>query len=254
MVSTPAPYPWRGLTHTETTKRAFDVLVSSMALLVASPFMFLLALAIMVESGRPVFFSQQRLGQGGRPFRMYKFRKFRSDCGTSGSPLTVENDQRLTKVGKFLLATKMDELPQFWNVLKGDMSIIGPRPESMAFADCFSGGFERVLDYKPGILGPAQAAFRSECSLYPPGVDPSDFYRAVLFPAKARMDLEYYSTRTLASDIAWMLRTVLAVVAVPVGPDLPTPHPTRHDDLLRVEIETLERAVASDEGPKEARA
>lgn len=254
MVSTPAPYPWRNVVHAEMTKRAFDIIVSSAALLVASPFMLLLALVIICESGRPVFFSQIRLGQGGRPFRMYKFRKFRSDCGTSGLPLTLENDQRLTRIGKFLLATKMDELPQFWNVLRGDMSIIGPRPESMAFADCFTGGFERVLDYKPGILGPAQAAFRSESTLYPQGADPSEFYRAVLFPAKAHMDLAYYSNRTIASDVAWMLRGALAVLGISAALNMPELQRASDTEMLRVEIETLDHTTTLRDGSKEARA
>ncbi|HZH10321.1 MAG TPA: sugar transferase [Microvirga sp.] len=241
MVSSPISGAWRSMSHPETTKRAFDFAVASIALVLASPVMLLLALAIVCESGRPVFFSQTRLGLGGRPFRMYKFRKFNKSCGASGSPLTLNKDQRLTRVGRFLLATKMDELPQFWNVLKGDMSIIGPRPESMAFADCFSGRFERVLDYKPGILGPAQAVFRSECMLYPPCVDPAVFYRAVLFPAKAQIDLDYYRRRTLASDVAWIMKSAFAVLGLSGVWRVNSPQLADCDEAIRCEIETFER-------------
>src|SRR5690606_17811654 len=120
-----------------------------------------------LEDGRPILFRQMRIGQLGRPFRMLKFRKFRSECGAQGLPLTLEGDSRMTMVGRFLRATKFDELPQFWNVLVGDMAIIGPRPETPAFADCFTGGLERVLDHKPGIFGPSQAIFRNESTLFP---------------------------------------------------------------------------------------
>lgn len=193
-------------------RRVLDIVVAVEALVTFGPLMLLIAFAIWLESGGPILFSQNRLGLNGRTFRMYKFRKFGPDCGTNGSPLTLEGDARLTKVGRFLQATKLDELPQFWNVLRGDMSIVGPRPETLVFADCFSGGFERVLNHKPGILGPTQVAFRNESSLYPTDSDPAEFYRAVLFPTKALIDVDYYDRRTLLSDIAWIVSGVLAIV------------------------------------------
>jgi lipopolysaccharide/colanic/teichoic acid biosynthesis glycosyltransferase len=120
----------------------------------------------------------------------------------------------MTVVGRALRATKLDELPQFWNVLRGDMSIVGPRPETVAFADCFVGGIERILVHKPGIFGPSQIIFRNESALFPPDSDLCAYYRAFLFPAKARIDLEYYQHRTLVRDIGWMGRGVLAILAV----------------------------------------
>ena len=124
-------------------RRVLDILCASAAAVVLAPLMLGVALAIWFESGRPILFSQRRLGQHGRPFRMYKFRKFRPDCDNHGCPLTVEGDDRLTTIGCFLAAGKLDELPQLWNVLWGDMSLVGPRPESLAFADCFRNGFEK---------------------------------------------------------------------------------------------------------------
>ncbi|WP_262266475.1 MULTISPECIES: sugar transferase [Microvirga] len=193
-------------------RRLLDIVISLSALVILSPVIILVTLAIALETGRPILFSQMRIGHNGRPFRMYKFRKFRCDCGPDGSPLTLENDDRSTKVGKILMATKLDEVPQFLNVLRGDMAIVGPRPESFAFADCFSGPYMEVLKYKPGIVGPTQIAFRNESDLYTGHPDPGAFYRAVLFPMKADMDLQYYSRRTLTTDIACMFKAAIAIL------------------------------------------
>jgi lipopolysaccharide/colanic/teichoic acid biosynthesis glycosyltransferase len=195
-------------------RRGFDIILSALALIVLSPVMLLISLAVYLDGARPIFFEQTRLGVDGRPFKMYKFRKFRADCGTSGAPLTVEGDCRMTRIGKILAATKLDELPQFWNVLRGDMAIVGPRPESMAFADCFQGGYEEILRHKPGLIGPSQVVFRHEAKLYPDGEDPCIFYRQVLFPAKAGLDLAYFKSRTIVSDMKIILKCAQAILNV----------------------------------------
>src|ERR1700722_5448883 len=118
-------------------RRVIDVLCAGAALFLLSPVFAIVALVILIESGKPILFSQLRLGQNGEPFRMYKFRKFRPSCDGSGSPLTLQEDERVTAVGRILAETKLDELPQLWNVLRGDLSLVGPRPESLTFADCF---------------------------------------------------------------------------------------------------------------------
>jgi lipopolysaccharide/colanic/teichoic acid biosynthesis glycosyltransferase len=194
--------------------RALDILLAVIGLVVLSPVMLIIATATILESGRPVLFSQIRLGRDGRHFRMYKFRKFRPDCSASGLPLTLCNDDRTSNVGRFLAITKLDELPQLYNILRGDMAFVGPRPESLAFAGCFDEQHQAVLDYKPGIFGPSQAAFRSEAKLYPENEDLISFYREVLFPLKASLDLEYYPRRTLFKDLAWIVRGVLAVIGL----------------------------------------
>jgi lipopolysaccharide/colanic/teichoic acid biosynthesis glycosyltransferase len=168
-------------------------------------------LAICIETGRPIFYSQTRIGRGGGRFRIHKFRKFYKDIGT-GSPLTVDHDPRMTPLGRFLALTKLDELPQLWNVVLGDMSIVGPRPECVDFVDCFTGSYLKVLDHAPGIFGPSQFAFRDERSLYPTNADPIQFYRRVLFPMKASIDLAYFPNRTFVSDITWVIRGVFAVI------------------------------------------
>jgi lipopolysaccharide/colanic/teichoic acid biosynthesis glycosyltransferase len=190
--------------------RIFDVLCVSLAACVLLPVFLIVAVAILIESGTPILYSQLRLGQGGRPFRIYKFRKFRPDCDLNGRPLTVEGDERMTKMGRLLAATKLDELPQLWNVLRGDMALVGPRPETLNFTDCYHNGFEKVLDHKPGIFGPCQVLFRHES--YPAGVDVMQYYREVHFPAKAKIDLAYYPHRTLVSDLGWIARAGIIIV------------------------------------------
>jgi len=192
-------------------QRLMDLAVAIAGLAVLSPIMMLIALAISIETGRPIFYSQTRIGRGGGRFRIHKFRKFHKDIG-AGSPLTVDRDPRMTPVGRVLALTKLDELPQLWNVVLGDMSIVGPRPESLDFFDCFTGPYLKVLDYTPGIFGPSQVAFRDERTLYPANSDPIRFYREVLFPAKARIDLSYFPHRTISSDIRWIVFGVLAIV------------------------------------------
>lgn len=191
--------------------RLLDVIVASAGLAVLFPLFLVISLAIVLDTGRPVLFFQTRLGQSGRHFRMFKFRKFYKDVGSDGLPLTMPDDSRLTLVGKFIDKTKLNELPQLWNVLLGDMSIVGPRPETLEFADCFVGRYQSVLDYKPGILGPSQVAFRHEASLFPQACDQEAYYRGVLFPTKADIDLRYYRTRSLASDLGWIVRGAIAV-------------------------------------------
>jgi lipopolysaccharide/colanic/teichoic acid biosynthesis glycosyltransferase len=202
-----------------TATRIIDVIGALGGLVFTSPLMLCIAMAIRLESTGPVFFSQIRLGRGGGYFRLYKFRKFRHvGCG-AGPAVTMKNDARLTWLGKLLERSKMDELPQLWNILKGDMSLVGPRPETLEFADCFTGPYREILNRKPGIFGPNQVFFRNECGLYPENCNPQQFYREVLFPTKARIDLNYYSSRTWLSDTGWIVRGVLAVAGWPASRD-----------------------------------
>lgn len=206
-VKTPMPGPvLTGVT------RVFDVIAAAAGLMFFAPIMLLAAAAILIESGRPIFFGQTRLGLGGRQFCMYKFDKFHETAVSTGHALTLEDDPRLTRVGRVLVRTKFDELPQLWNVLKGDMAIVGPRPESLAFQDCFDGRFRAVLSYKPGIFGPSQVLFRNEAASYRGRQDPEQFYRQVLFPLKGSIDLAYFAKRTLLRDVLWVVRGVIAVL------------------------------------------
>jgi lipopolysaccharide/colanic/teichoic acid biosynthesis glycosyltransferase len=211
------PMPPAGLSSA--LSRGLDIGFAIAALVMLSPLIFFIVVAILVETGPPVLFRQTRLGRGGRHFTMYKFRKF-SACQKDGCPLTRKDDERLTRVGKVLAKTKLDELPQLINILRGEMSVVGPRPESLAFADCFQGEHCRVLAFRPGIFGPSQAMFRNEADLYPKNTDPIAFYRSTLFPRKANLDLAYYYNRSVVDDIRWVMRGVLAVFG---GINFPTP-------------------------------
>lgn len=194
--------------------RGFDIFAAFAALLFMSPLIFLIMIAIRLDTPGPVFFSQLRLGLKGSTFRLYKFRKFYSQ--SAGTAVTLKNDPRMTRVGRFLERSKLDELPQLWNILRGNMSLVGPRPETMDFADCFKGRFLQVLDYRPGLFGPNQTIFRLESELYPRNRDPHEFYRNVLFPIKADMDLAYFSDRSLLMDVRWIIRGVAATLGLSI--------------------------------------
>jgi lipopolysaccharide/colanic/teichoic acid biosynthesis glycosyltransferase len=226
--------------------RALDMLLAVVGLVVLSPVMLIIATAIVVESGAPVLFSQVRLGRNGTHFRMYKFRKFRPDCSASGLPLTLCNDDRTSNVGRLLAITKLDELPQLYNILRGDMAFVGPRPESLALAGCFDEQHRAVLNYKPGIFGPSQIAFRSEAKLYPVNGDLVSFYREVLFPLKASLDLEYYQRRTVFKDLAWIVRGVLAVIGLyPTQTQQPTATFLRTSLSAAVTVRARHQAIRS---------
>lgn len=187
-------------------KRAMDIALALLGLTLGAPLIALIALLVRLDSPGRAIFSQPRLGVGGRVFRMHKFRKFPDNWGTKGAAVTVAADARMTRLGRILERTKLDELPQLWNILRGEMSFVGPRPETPNFKDLFVGELAGVHEYVPGIFGPNQVAFRNESQLYPPDQDPETFYREQLFPQKARNDIAYFGRATLWSDIGWILR------------------------------------------------
>jgi lipopolysaccharide/colanic/teichoic acid biosynthesis glycosyltransferase len=195
-------------------RRAADITMAGMAIFVTAPLMFMIAGLVLLETGWPILFWHPRIGLDGQPFNMCKFRKFYPDSRSDGMPLTLKSDSRLTRVGKVLAQTKLDELPQLWNILRGDMAIVGPRPESVEFLDCYRDGFEEVLRYRPGLVGPSQIFFRDESFFYPPGEDPKAFYRKVVFPTKAGLDIAYFRHRTLMSDAQWLIRSALVLSGV----------------------------------------
>ena len=189
----------------KTISRLLDIVISLAGLLVTLPVTGAVMLFLSLESPRHIFFAQPRLGLKGKPFNMYKFRKLPVNWTDDGPGVTVAFDARMTKLGAFLERTKIDELPQLWNILKGDMSIVGPRPESMKFKDLFMGEYAELLQFKPGIFGPNQIKFRNEAELYPPDVLPEEFYRKTLFPLKAKRDLAYFRETNPFKDLMLIL-------------------------------------------------
>ena len=204
-------------------KRGFDLALSVIGLVLFGVPMAALSLLIRLVDGSPVLFRQQRVGRGGKLFTIYKFRTM-TNRPVAGSSITVAGDARVTAIGKWLRRFKLDELPQLLNVLKGDMSLVGPRPDVPGYVDQLEGEEARVKEVRPGITGPASLAFRNEEALLAQAADPIALNDRVLFPAKVRLNLEYLDAISFVSDIGYILKTVIPGQAEPV-PDLPClPH------------------------------
>jgi lipopolysaccharide/colanic/teichoic acid biosynthesis glycosyltransferase len=186
-------------------KRTIDIICAALALLILAPLFALIALAIVIDSPGPVFYRAERVGFGGRRLRMLKFRKMRPDA--TGGPLTVARDERLTRVGAWLVCAKLDELPQLWHVLMGDMSLVGPRPESPRFVDRFAADYGQILNVRPGMTGFTQLAFAREGCILDP-LDPGAHYVRALLPQKVRLDRLYASRPSLRRDAEILLATI----------------------------------------------
>ena len=191
-------------------KRLFDLGFAAFALPVLILPLAFLALAIRVSSGAPVLFRQVRIGRHGRPFRIIKFRTM-VPGSAAGSSVTVCGDARLTRTGKFLRKWKLDEIPQLWNVLLGDMSLVGPRADVPGFADRLQGADRLILSVRPGITGPASLAYRNEEELLALQADPESFNSEVIFPDKVRMNKVYVERLSVRQDLACLIQTVTQV-------------------------------------------
>jgi lipopolysaccharide/colanic/teichoic acid biosynthesis glycosyltransferase len=195
------------------TKRLIDIVLSAVALVVLSPVLAIVGVCVVVESGRPVFFRQTRVGRGGGTFTMYKFRTMRNG-DSSGPQVTAAGDARITRVGAKLRSTKLDELPQLWNVLRGDMSLVGPRPEVQRYVDLWPPHDKQIiLSVRPGITDPASHVYRREAELLAGQPDPEGYYRSVVLPDKVRIYVDYVASRDGLADLRILLRTFGAVVA-----------------------------------------
>jgi lipopolysaccharide/colanic/teichoic acid biosynthesis glycosyltransferase len=190
-------------------KRAFDVVAATAALLLTLPISLAVALAIVLESGRPVLYRGWRVGLDGQIFRICKFRSMFAGADRAGGAITAAGDPRVTRVGRLLRRTKLDELPQLLNVLIGDMSLVGPRPEHPNYVRLYTPEQRRVLCVRPGITGAASVSYRNEEELLG-GEDPEALYRTVIMPDKLRLELEYLDRRSFWTD----LRIIAATLAV----------------------------------------
>ena len=189
-------------------KRAMDLLFAVGGLLLLSPLMALIALAIKVDSPGPVFFRQERVGRGGRPFRIHKFRTM-VQRPADGLQLTVGDDARVTRVGRWLRGHRFDELPQLIDVLLGDMSIVGPRPEVPRYVALYPAEARaKVLSVRPGITDPAALAFRNEAQQLARAADPEREYVEVIMPAKLRHAIDYAERASLWTDLCLIGRTL----------------------------------------------
>lgn len=189
-------------------KRLFDFVCAAVGLALAALPMALIAIAIWATSGRPVLFVQERVGRHGRLFRIKKFRTM-VVRPPGDSSVTVAGDARMTPVGRLLRRWKLDELPQLWNVLVGEMSLVGPRPDVPGYADRLEGNARRLLELRPGITGPATLAYRNEEELLAQQPDPVRYNDEVIWPDKVRINLEYMERCSLWGDLLILWRTLV---------------------------------------------
>jgi lipopolysaccharide/colanic/teichoic acid biosynthesis glycosyltransferase len=187
--------------------RFLDILLSTLALVVLSPLLLVVALVVMVDSKGSAFYLAPRSGKGGKTFRMWKFRTMVTGAAKLGTAITGRDDVRITRVGRLLRASKIDELPQFINVLMGHMSLVGPRPESPGIVALYTTEQRRVLEAKPGVTGRVQLDSREESELIPAGAHADDYYVRFLMDRKIQADLSYLKGRTLLSDAKILMET-----------------------------------------------
>lgn len=205
-------------------KRAFDLLGAALGLLLLAPLLAVLALLIKRDSPGPVFFRQRRIGRGGQAFRIHKLRTM--VAGAGGPPLTVGADPRITRTGAWLRRTRLDELPQLIDVLRGDMSLVGPRPEVPEFVALYPAALrERVLSVRPGIVDPASLAFRDEAALLTAAPDPQRAYVEQVLPEKLRLSADYIDRATLWSDLRLIVHTIATLMAAQAAGTPPSKAP-----------------------------
>lgn len=193
-------------------KRLFDIVVSFIVLMLFLPFGILIAIAIMCESRGGVFYRQQRVGKNGIPFRLWKFRTMRVNADKLGKLTVGMRDPRITRVGYFIRKSKLDEFPQFINVLVGEMSVVGPRPEVQEYVDLYTPQQREVLSVKPGITDYASLEYFKENELLGQSENPRETYIHEIMPAKIALNKKYIANPTLSQDIKIMWLTFLKMV------------------------------------------
>ena len=187
-------------------KRVFDFLVSLVGLVVLSPLLLVIMVMIKHEMSGPVFYRQIRTGRYGKRFQICKFRSMRIDH--DGNTTSVKGESRITPLGARLRKYKLDELPELWNVLIGDMSLVGPRPDVPEFTDRLTGDEKLILELRPGITGPASLKYADEEDMLASVPDPLKYTNEVIWPDKVRINLQYYRTMTFFGDFLIILRTI----------------------------------------------
>lgn len=192
-------------------KRIFDIISSGIGLVVLSPLFLVLAIWIRLDSKGPVFYRQVRVGKNNKDFWIFKFRSMREGADM-GSLATIGEDARVTRLGSFIRKFKLDELPQLVNVLVGDMSLVGPRPEVRHYVNYWTPEQMHVLDVRPGITDPASIKFRNESELIAQAEDPEKYYIDVIMQEKIKLYLEYVNNRSFWGDIGLIFKTLWVIV------------------------------------------
>lgn len=189
-------------------KRALDATVSGLGLVALSPVILTIAIAIKASSAGPVFYRGQRIGRGGKPFSMLKFRTMVANADAIGGSSSPADDPRITAIGRTLRRYKLDELPQLWNVLAGEMSLVGPRPQVAWAVDLYTPEERSVLDVRPGITDEASLRFSNEAEILEGSKDPDRDYIQKIHPEKMRLSMEYVRSRSFSGDLSIILRTM----------------------------------------------
>ena len=193
----------------KTSKRLFDLFWASLGLALIWPVLVLIAIMVKCGDGGPVFFRQERVGRDGKLFRVWKFRTMITEAEKRGKQLTVGSDPRITRVGHLLRRLKLDELPQLFNVLVGQMSFVGPRPEVPGYVELYTPEQKRILELVPGVTDPASIKYLDENDLLTEAADPERYYVEHIMPDKIRTSLEYGDRATVWSDFMIMVKTLL---------------------------------------------
>jgi lipopolysaccharide/colanic/teichoic acid biosynthesis glycosyltransferase len=204
-IITPYPSP---------AKRAFDLFAATLGLVILSPVLLAVAFLIKLTSRGPIFFTQVRVGRNFRPFRIYKFRTMVPAAPSLAGALTVGEDSRITWIGRWLRKAKIDELPQLLNILKGDMSLVGPRPEVPRYVEMFRQDYEEILRVRPGLTDVASLKYRDEARILGEAPDPEQSYIHYVLPDKIRLAKEYLGRASFFSDLGLILATVSGLLGV----------------------------------------
>jgi|ERR1051326_368418 lipopolysaccharide/colanic/teichoic acid biosynthesis glycosyltransferase len=201
-----------GKAHFPIWKRSSDIIVSSLGLLFLSPLLVVSALLIKLDSRGPAFFRQERIGRSFQTFSIYKLRTMVADASEKGGLLTAGRDSRITRVGRILRKSKIDELPQLINVLRGEMTLVGPRPEVGRYVDLFRHDYEEILGVRPGITDLASLKYRDESAVLAVAADPEQEYITRVLPDKIMLAKEYIRRSSFLFDISLLLKTVTKIL------------------------------------------
>jgi lipopolysaccharide/colanic/teichoic acid biosynthesis glycosyltransferase len=198
--------------------RIFDVIVALVGIIILSPLFIITIFLIKISSPGPIIFSQKRVGHKGRLFNLYKFRSMVVNAEQLGTSVTTGKDPRITGIGKILRKTKLDELPQLWNVLKGDMSFVGPRPDVPEIVNNYNLGMRRILEVRPGITSNATLHLRNEEDLLSLASDPDRAYEEIFLPAKVQLAMEHVNRKSFLFDFSVLIQTIWALTVGRIWP------------------------------------
>jgi lipopolysaccharide/colanic/teichoic acid biosynthesis glycosyltransferase len=187
-------------------KRLFDIIISFIGLIILSPIFLIITILIKLFMSGPVLFRQKRIGRYGKPFMITKFRTMVIDH--SGKTVSIKGEDRITSLGRYLRKCKLDELLELWNVLKGDMSFVGPRPDVPEYYDMLVGEERLILELRPGITSPASLKYSNEEELLASVPDPQKYNDEILWPDKVKLNMEYYYNRSFVGDVCLILKTI----------------------------------------------